>query len=116
MEKIKKEIEYFDFMNCICCGKTIKLIEIGSPDKFQPGSSPWLNGSVKLISAPYGSSHDGDQFYLGICDVCITEGYRNGRLRYVGDYMSGYIDKFTEEEKLSQNRLRNREYNLNNLL
>lgn len=110
--------EYFDFMNCICCGKTIKLIEIGdrNEDKFKPEQNPWLDGAVKLISAPYGSSHDGDLFYLGICDNCITEGYRNGRLRYKGDYISNHIGKFTEEEKLSQDQLRNREYNLNNLV
>jgi len=123
MSNLKK----FTYINCICCGYKIQLLDsiqgISEEEIFkdidfkiyEPESQMW-NGVVELCSAGYGSSNDGDYFYLGICDNCIDEGYRNGRLRYKGDYISSAICKFTDEELKKQEGMRNRENNLNDLI
>lgn len=111
----------FNYINCICCGKKINLLydfleeEILNRPDWNPNSQMWDGGSVQEISAGYGSSLDGDLFYLGICDECTKDGYKNGRLRYVGDYIH-HICKFSEEELKKQDEMRNREKNLNDLI
>lgn len=121
MENLKK----FTFINCICCGKKIQLLdklqglpdeEILKDDDYDPQIQMWNDGAIQQVSAGYGSYHDGDIFYLGICDSCIEEGYRNGRLRYYGDYISSNICKFSDEELKKQDEMRNRENNLNDLI
>ena len=121
MENLKK----FTFINCICCGKKIQLLdklqglpdeEILKDDAYDPQIQMWNDGAIQQVSAGYGSCHDGDIFYLGICDSCIEEGYRNGRLRYKGDYISPIICKFSDEELKKQDEMRNRENNLNDLI
>jgi hypothetical protein len=121
MENLKK----FTFINCICCGKKIELLdkvqgvpedEIIIDDTYDPEDQLWNNGVLQKLSAGYGSSLDGDIFYLGICDSCIEEGYRNGRLRYKGDYIATIICKFSDEELKQQEQMRNRENNLNDLI
>jgi hypothetical protein len=85
--------------------------------KYKPESQIWSLGVVEKMSAPYGSCHDGDIFYLGICDDCVDEGYKNGRLRYQGDYISPtHLHKFTDKELEEQEKKRNRENNLNDLI
>jgi len=120
-----KNLSKFTFINCICCGKKIELLDkvqgltdeqIFDSSDWQANNQMWNNGVVQQISAGYGSSLDGDYFYIGICDPCIEEGYRNGRLRYKGDYISAAICKFSEEELKKQDEMRNREKNLNDLI
>jgi hypothetical protein len=132
MENLKK----FTFINCICCGNKISMFDAGRTltreggteeyfknvdmSKYKPESQMWNGGVVGKMSAPYGSCHDGDIFYLGICDTCVDEGYKNGRLRYQGNYISQshrtYLHKFTDEELEEQEKKRNRENNLNDLI
>jgi len=124
MENLKK----FKFINCICCGFKISMpddVEIPKEEyfknvdmsKYKPESQIWSLGVVGKMSAPYGSCHDGDIFYLGICDDCVDEGYKNGRLRYQGDYISPtHLHKFTDKELEEQEKKRNRENNLNDLI
>ena len=118
------ELKKFTFINCICCGYKIQLSDAGIPESeifkdlknYKPESQIWNNGVVNLFVAGYGSSNDGDYFYLGICDKCIDIGYKNGRLRYQGDYMATSYCKFNESDFRKQEEMRNRENNLNNLL
>lgn len=117
MENLSK----FTFINCICCGKKIELLDkvkgltdeqIFDTTDWLPEQQMWNNGVVENMSASYGSSLDGDYFYLGICDPCIGEGYNNGRLRY----KAPVICKFSEDELKKQDEMRNREKNLNDLI
>lgn len=98
----------FDFINCICCGRSIEAIDAGKMHL-------WENGVVKELSAGYGSKNDGDLFYIGICDDCIDVNYQNGRLIYHKDYMmSG--SKFNDSELEKMKSIRLREKNLNDLI
>ena len=45
------------------------------------------NGIIHIIDAGYGSTHDGDQIILAICDDCIKENLENATLLYWGNYM-----------------------------
>lgn len=118
------DLKKFTFINCICCGYKIELSHRGLTDdeifqdleNYRPDDQMWNNGALEVVRPGYGSSNDGDVFYLGICDTCIDNGYKNGRLRYRGDYMDPNYFKFDESELKKQEEKRNRENNLNDLL
>jgi len=40
------------------------------------------NGIIHIIDAGYGSTHDGDQFVIAICDDCIKENLEDSTLLY----------------------------------
>lgn len=125
-EKLKR----FEWINCICCGKIIKHMRAGdeeipfdeyiekylnsptTPEKYNPQNMMWRDGIILEGSAGYGSNHDGDMFYVGICDSCMTDNLNNGRIRPYGNYMLNVLNK-TELEK--QERMRNRSKNLDDL-
>src|SRR5438045_4125757 len=85
---------------------------------FDPEKQMWVDGLISKISAGYESKLDGDIYYIGICDDCTIISTKNSRLRYVGDYLSGYniSSKYSLEElnKFDQKRLR--ENNLDDLV
>ena len=85
-------------MYCICCKKNNVILEthsytkksmIGAEDKLTEEDILWKdskrpdgslvnvnnemidNGIIHIIDAGYGSTHDGDQFVIAICDDCI---------------------------------------------
>jgi hypothetical protein len=122
-------------MMCICCDKKISLLypEIDLPDgkleedvvfntkeKIQidgshdeeitldAGSKMWNNGIVNKVSAGYGSSHDGDEFIIAICDDCITTKKRTGNIAYINNYM-GY--SLPGDEDYEKSRIAWRRYN-----
>lgn len=73
------------------------------------------NGIIQVIDAGYGSKHDGDQFIIAICDVCIKENKEDGTLLYYDNYM--YSDeKFVEEEKEKSKKIYRRRKNLDGLI
>ena len=126
-----QNLKRFTFVNCICCGYKIQLLDLKAyvgideymkhysfEGNYNPESQMWDHGIVKKVSAGYGSSFDFDEYYIGICDNCIDINVKNGRLRYAGDYMSS--DKvyahYSDEELAEFERKRNRENNLNDLL
>lgn len=55
------------------------------------------NGIIHIIDAGYGSTHDGDQFIIAICDDCIKENLGDATLLYYGNYM-GYGNNMIEDE------------------
>ena len=63
-------------IKCICCGFEIKAIMSEFNDK--PEEGMWDGGTVEKVYMPYGSSLDGDIFYVGICDTCITKKVEEG--------------------------------------
>jgi hypothetical protein len=73
------------------------------------------NGIIHIIDAGYGSTHDGDQFIIAICDDCIKENLGDATLLYYGNYMGGYGDIITNEVEKSKKIYRRRK-NLDGLV
>ena len=73
------------------------------------------NGIIHIIDAGYGSSHDGDQFIIAICDDCIKENIQDATLLYYGSYMGGYGDMIKDEVEQSKQRYRRRK-NLDDII
>ena len=70
------------------------------------------NGIIHIIDAGYGSSHDGDQFIIAVCDDCIKENLEDATLLYYGNYM--YPEEGVEDREKSKQKYRRRN-NLDNL-
>ena len=70
------------------------------------------NGIIQIITAGFGSIHDGDQFIIAICDECIKDNEEDGTLLLFksGDYLDG--DKHIEKNK----KICRRRRNLDNLI
>ena len=115
----KEDLTKFRYINCICCGRKIHIMDPGYGDtedseilkKLGPESQMWKDGIVLKGDAGYGSDHDGEMYYIGVCDVCININLHNGRIvyysNYLGDHEDGEIDRFQ--------KLRNRYNNLDDL-
>ena len=73
------------------------------------------NGIIHIIDAGYGSTHDGDQFIIAICDDCINVNKEDGTLLYYGNYMY-YDENFNEEEKEKSKKIYRRRKNLDGLV
>ena len=73
------------------------------------------NGIIHIIDAGYGSTHDGDQFVIAICDDCIKENLEDATLLYYGNYMFS-TEKFIEEEKENSKKIYRRRKNLDGLV
>jgi hypothetical protein len=67
------------------------------------------NGIIHIIDAGYGSTHDGDQFIIAICDYCIKENLGDATLLYYGNYMYGgdYANDEIEKSKKAYRRRKN---------
>ncbi len=73
------------------------------------------NGIIHIISAGYGSNHDGDLILIAICDSCIKSNLSDATLLYYGDYMSRRED-WTEEQKNKSKQIYRRRKNLDGLV
>lgn len=67
------------------------------------------NGIIHIIDAGYGSTHDGDQFVIAICDDCIKKNLADATLLYWGNYMYGgdYANDEIEKSKKKYRRRKN---------
>lgn len=72
------------------------------------------NGIIHIIDAGYGSSHDGDQFIIAICDDCINVNKEDGTLLYYDNYMNS--GEVVEEEKEKSKKIYRRRNNLDGLV
>lgn len=92
-------------MKCICCNKSITPIyenlsledcvfkieerrQGNTIHQIQAENRMWLNGVVANISAGFGSSHDGGQFVIAVCDDCLLNKMEEGAIALTGDYIS----------------------------
>ena len=69
-----------DRISCLFCGKAL----IPAYDKTKdvsPEDNSWSKGVVGSVSGGYGSTHDGVEFILGICDGCIDLLIKRGKLK-----------------------------------
>jgi hypothetical protein len=73
------------------------------------------NGIIHIVDAGYGSTHDGDQFLIAICDKCIKENKEDGTLLYYGNYMFSE-EKFINEEIEKSKKIYRRRNNLDGLV
>jgi hypothetical protein len=124
-------------MYCICCKKN-NVIPVDT--KYQKGETEMIeedilwkdskrpdgslvnvnnemidNGIIHIIDAGYGSTHDGDQFVIAICDDCIKENKQDATLLYYGNYMYAR-EGFVEEEKEKSKQKYRRRKNLDKLV
>jgi hypothetical protein len=129
-------------MYCICCKKNNVIPEIhsytkesmrGVKEKVEEEDILWKdskrpdgslvnvnnemidNGIIHIIDAGYGSTHDGDQFVIAICDDCIKENLEDATLLYYGNYMYTR-EGFVEEEKEKSKKIYRRRKNLDGLV
>jgi hypothetical protein len=71
MEKTKEvPVHYPSTITCgICSKKLERLIERKTP----PWEGMWSGGTVVKFQLGYGSSLDGDNYYIAMCDDCIED-------------------------------------------
>jgi hypothetical protein len=74
----------------------------------------WHKGVVEKISAGYGSTLDGDQYIVAICDDCIKEKREDGTIAFISNYMMS--DKSMEDELDKYRKIWRRSNNLNKLI
>lgn len=72
----------------------------------------WASGGVSKIELGYGSIHDGDIYYLCVCDKCIDEKFKSGHMVYVTNQFS---QGRTKEEIENAERHRQRQKNIEDL-
>jgi hypothetical protein len=65
-------------------------------------------GIIQIISAGYGSKHDGDQVVVAICDGCVTEKLGDATILYFDNYMgSSWTKEEIEKSKKKYRRRKN---------
>ena len=79
-------------IKCICCDKVIDRTDKKSTHL--PDSDEWNYGMVGTISANYGSIHDSDVFFIGVCDECITKKREEGTLIFRYNYLFDEGDEY----------------------
>lgn len=79
-EKITQSLVPNEY-TCICCKeRKIKRLgdDIGNPLKQERGC--WDDGGVFQVAFGYGSMLDLESFYIAICDVCMEDHDKQGRV------------------------------------
>lgn len=119
-------------MYCICCNKNnvipfegsylkkrdphhVELNEedlIWKKDKTTDGRYKTIDsemidgGIIQIISAGYGSKHDGDEVIVAICDDCVSEKLEDATILYFDNYMNSSWSKGKIEESKKKYRRR----------
>lgn len=62
---------------CVSCGEPIN--EMSDSENFDLVDS----GVVGTLDAGYGSTHDGDTIQVGICDDCLDQHLKIGRVKVI---------------------------------
>jgi len=121
---------------CICCDAKIELLNFNNENlveeeevfrkevKVNPttksnyiahaGQNMWQNGLVDMVSAGYGSTLDGNQYIIAVCDECLRKKTMTGHIAYIGDYVTA-IDAKDEYYRNARTAWR-RYNNIDNLL
>ncbi len=66
-------------LRCIGCNKAVEPVEglLSSPLELDGGG--WWDGTVARVAFGYGSRlHDGDSYYIALCDRCMHEAAEQG--------------------------------------
>ena len=113
-------------MYCICCKKDnvnpiIQKTSVNEEDllwkKEKRGDDTLTinneminNGIIHIIDAGYGSTHDGSELIIAICDECIGKNLDDGTMLFYNDYMFGdktYIEESVDKSKQIYRRRKN---------
>lgn len=66
--------KYIKSFKCISCKENIIKPEYGEDtNPLKQDKNIWINGTVGLLLFGYGSTHDEESYFLGICDKCVDE-------------------------------------------
>jgi len=111
-------------MRCICCNKLVKPYTPANPlshedsvfkieerryklegqhitETIKAENRMWLHGAVANVSTGYGSSLDGDQFVIAVCDNCLLDKVEDGTIAYTGNCLGGdHINKLEKYKKI----------------
>ena len=74
-------------IDCVICGKTIHVLDLGSYDAMDLGQNMWDGGTVDYIYMPYGSRLDGQKYAFGMCDDCVETKHKEGVIIKEEDYI-----------------------------
>ncbi len=115
----RRHKDYTHFF-CICCGEPTTSIGYG-PDEvtdkeYTLESAMYRKSVVDTISAGYGSTHDGDVYYISVCDDCADKALKDGRLAYKDNHMDIQPDKELLDEWDNGYKKRMRNFNIKDLL
>ena len=117
-------------MYCICCNKdTVIPHQIADQteedllwknEKLDGKTSTIDNeaiddGIIQIISAGYGSKHDGSHVILAICDQCISEKLDDGTILFFHDYIFPH-EEYTKDSIDKSKQIYRRRKNLDNLV
>lgn len=91
------KFSYIPPVKCIKCGKELKPY---SPED-EKDYDMVHGGVVGRIYSPYGSTHDGFVYQIGICDDCIE---KTPELVLIGDYIYGVSAAEMEQQKKEANK------------
>jgi hypothetical protein len=107
-------------MFCICCQKdnvlssnltnnpNLKEEDILWSDKPADSINQGMvnGGIIQVIEAGFGSTHDGDQLVIAICDDCISNNVNDGTVLYLGSYIFGnmFSDDIEKSKKIFRRR------------
>lgn len=96
-------------MKCLVCNKRIEqLMESDESESYDNlNQSMWCKASVDTITSGYGSKHDGDRYFIAICDKCLEEKFKQGVILYKDNYIVGKEKKKLEHSIKMNNRLSN---------
>lgn len=117
-------------MKCICCDNLIKpyplpngyglshedsvfKVEERKNIKIRAENRMWLNGIVSNASAGFGSSLDGDEFVIAVCDDCLSKKVEDGTIAFTSDYIQ---PTFSKEKFEKYKKIWRRNNNLDDLL
>jgi hypothetical protein len=67
-------------IKCITCGKELKPIGEAPTTIHEAAQFPWENGVVDIVVGNFGSCYDLNEYLVAICDPCIQDAIKAGRL------------------------------------
>lgn len=74
--KNNKNIENMPKIHCIKCENELHHSRLTGLDVLKLENTTILNGGVFRMEFGYGSSHDMNSYYMGICDNCTSDLYK----------------------------------------
>lgn len=116
-----KDNRYKDYTHffCVCCSKAITTIFDGVEEyrpEYKLESGMYSDAIVDSVVAGYGSIHDGNSYYVAICDECTGKALDDGRLAYKFNYTGSKPSKEELDRWDNGYKQRMRDNNIKNLL
>lgn len=103
---------------CVCCGNPVRKLELDDTNMdVRIESDMYRDAMVDCVAAGFGSGHDGDMFFIAICDDCTKKAIEDGRLAYKSNYLGNMIpDDQIDDYYLKGYDRRTRDLNIDDIL